>query len=352
MRRASYWRNLSAILALMLAFITANAASAWQDLVIVPDLIGLSAPQAARAAADARLLFAGEMSTAWTDDAELPPNQVSHQEPAPGDNVKPGSPVKVSVLRVFNVELAYDANSLNLINLSDAPLDLTGASFRSGEGATLREYRTFGSGARLPAKNCIRLWAMRRKTENPPTACTTVSRSSAITLERQLFWLGPAGSFSFQRNGDLIETCSIAAGRCLLTLPQGEDPERTPYLTFAYRANYLTIRNESERWMSLAGVEAIGWSGKRFRFDDLQNVTPGDVPWVGNRLGPGQCVVYSAFDPAALPPYDCQVVGYVRLPSGVPFWSTGFTVISPTGRRSPICAAPGRGQLSLCLVRK
>jgi hypothetical protein len=352
MRRTSYWRGLCVILALTFALITTNSTVAQQDLVIVPDLIGLTTPQAARAAADAALLFASESSTSWTDDAELPPNLVSQQEPTPGQNVKPGSPVKVIVPRVFNIELVYDAKSLNLINLSDSPLNLAGLSFRSGEGTTLREYRSPNPGTQLLPRNCVRLWALRPQASEQPAGCTAVSTSNTIRLERQLFWLGAVDSFSIQRNGDLIETCPITANRCLFMLPQGDDPERTPYLSFAYRTNYLTIRNESERWMSVAGVEAIGWSGKRFRFDDLQNLAPGEVPWTGTRLGPGQCIVYSELAPAVLPPYDCQVVGYIRLPSVLPFWSTGFTVISPTGRRSPTCAAPGRGQLSLCLVRK
>jgi hypothetical protein len=142
------------------------------------------------------------------------------------------------------------------------------------------------------------------------------------------------------------------AGRCDVALPQGDDREHSSYLTFAYRVNYLTIRNPSERWMSLAGVEAIGQTGKRFRFDDRSAMVQGDVLWSDSRLAPGQCVVYSPLDPGALPPYDCQVVGYVKLPAGMPFWATGFTVISPTGRRSLTCAAPGKSLLSMCLVRK
>ncbi len=346
--RVFSWRLTGVALALALASVVRVGAQ--QDTVRVPDLIGLSAPQAARGTADARLLFAGETSAAWSTGAAVQPNLVASQQPAPGEMVQAGSPVKVTVLRVFNVALSYDADNLFLINVSAQPLDLTGVSFESGDGASLRQFRTPNLGIRLASKNCIRLSAGRPKTNSKPADCTSVGWSNAIVLQKQLFWTGE--NFRILRNGDGIATCSISAGRCDLMLPQSDDPERSPYLSFAYRTTYLTIRNSSERWMGLAGVEAIGWSGKRFRFDDFQHMAPGDVPWADKRLGPGQCIVYSQLDPGALPPYDCQVVGYVKIPAGMPFWSTGFTVISPTGRRSPTCAAPSRSLLSLCLVRK
>ncbi len=138
--------------------------------------------------------------------------------------------------------------------------------------------------------------------------------------------------------------------RCEIALPQGDDPEHTSYLAFSYRTNHLEVRNDSERWMSLNGAQIVGNNGQRF---DLQikpdGTTPGDVPWAGSRLAPGQCLVISELDVPSLPPFDCTVVAYVRLPAKGTFWTRGFLVAGPTGQRS-VCAAPLVGQQSLCLV--
>src|SRR4051812_976391 len=80
---------------------------AQQANVTVPDLTGLSAPQAAKALATAGLIFGGETDQAWSADAKVKTDQVSSQQPAPGDSVAAASPVQVTVLRTFNARLIF-----------------------------------------------------------------------------------------------------------------------------------------------------------------------------------------------------------------------------------------------------
>jgi hypothetical protein len=143
----------------------------------------------------------------------------------------------------------------------------------------------------------------------------------------------------------------IDPGTCNIYLPQGDDPERTNYLTIQYRTNHFDIRNETtDHWMYLSNFVGISRDGKSFNLDTTQNMTTGDVPWAGGRLAPGQCVIYSELDVNSLPPFDCTVVGYIRLTKGASFWLNGFTAGNTFNGRRAICPAPRPGLLTICVV--
>jgi hypothetical protein len=330
---------------LLLSFLAGGTAAATQEATVsVPDLTGLTVPQAARVAGLAKLMFGTETAQAWTADAKVKANQVSAQEPAAGSKVAPGSVVNVTVLRVYNVALAVADNSLLLFNLSDAPLDLTGVVFQSADGS--RQFNAPDWGQTLPAKKCNQLWV----SASAPTTiadCNPANRAIVVPKTRQ-FWVG--SDFRIERNKDVIATCAAGQSRCEIALPQGDDPERTSYLAFSYRTNHLEVRNDSERWMSLSGAQIAGNNGQRFDLQaPLESTTPGDVPWAGSRLAPGQCLVLSELAVPSLPPFDCTVVAYVQLKARTTFWTRGFSVTGPTGQRTA-CPAPTPGLQSLCLV--
>jgi hypothetical protein len=322
-----------------------NTATAQPDTATVPDLTGLTAPQAARALGLAKLAFGAESSLAWTADARVQRNQVRAQDPAAGSKVAPGSAVNITVLRVYNAALRIETDSLTLRNLGDTPLDLGGVVFKSADGS--RQFDATGWGRSLPAKKCDQLWTVQPPRATPSAECGTPNRAIVAPKVRQ-FWV--ESGFRIERYQDEIATCPASAPSCEIALPQGDDPERTAYMLFSYRTNHLEIRNDSERWMGLNGAQAVGSNGVRL---DLHippgGTTPGDVPWSGSRLAPGQCLVLSELEVAALPPFDCAVVGYVRLKTGGAFWTRGFALTGPSGRRG-LCAAPRPGLQSLCWV--
>jgi hypothetical protein len=330
---------------MLIAFLAGGTViGAQQAETTVPDLTGLTVPQAARAVGLAQLMFGTETTQEWTVNAKVKANQVSTQEPAAGSKVALRSTVNVTVLRVYNMALVVNANSLSLLNLSDTPLDLRGVVLRSADGS--RSFSAPDWGQALPAKKCNQLWVS-TSARTKIADCDPANRVIVAPESRQ-FWV--ASDFRIERNGDVIATCAAGPGRCEIALPQGEDPERTSYLAFSYRTNHLEVRNDSERWMSLSGAQVVGNNGQRFSLQvQLDGTTPGDVPWAGSRLAPGQCLVLSELDVPALPPFDCTVVAYVRLKEKASFWTLGFSVVGPTGRRTA-CAAPVPGLQSLCLV--
>ncbi len=340
--------RIAIILLGILLFVPAST-QAQQTTVIVPDLTGLSVPQAAQAVGTAGLLFGSETQQLWAADAKVKADQVSSQKPAAGEKVLPGSAVDVTVLRVFNASLVYDANSVSLVNTSTTPLAMDDLTFETGDGTTLSKFNAEDWGIPLPPGNCYQLWFTKVQ-DSTPTGCTTIVRKLLTTQKSKLFWLNTQDTFRVMHNGDLIANCPVT-GPCTLDLPQKDDPEHTLYLSFSYRTNHLSIYNDSQRWMTISGVDIISnQTGKHFVLDTTQKMAPGDVPWAGHRLAPGQCIVYSEQDVSLLPPYDCQVVGYVKLDKGLSFWTRGFTMIGTVSQRVSTCAAPVEGEASVCLV--
>ncbi len=337
-----------AALTAALLFSTVGA-QAQQQSVSVPDVKGMAVPKAASVIADAGLLFGAEITQPFSPETQKNINQIIAQEPAPGQQAARGTPVKVTVVRNYNIVTTYDANSLTFTNNGDQPLDLSGVLLESGANNDLSQFLTQEWGKTLPVKSCYQLWKTAPSKINLPPECANAVKVNVTGLKNKLFWLSGQNSFRVKRYGDTLASCPANAGRCEFALLQGEAVEQASFLFFAYRTNYLTVRNESNDWMSLDEVNIIGGNGERFTLDATQDAASGDVLWSGHRLAPGQCIVYSESEVGALPPYDCKVVGYVKLPKQGTFWTTGFSLVSVGASRSSFCPAAKPGLLSVCV---
>jgi hypothetical protein len=323
-------------------------------MVAAPDLTGLTVPQAARQISEIKLLIGTETAQEWTatevnpaTNALFQVNQIVGQTPAAGEKLALGSSVQVTVLRAFNAVLTYNADGLILHNTIIVPLNVNGVIFRTGEGKDLRQFQAREWVRPVDINGCHYIGTA-RLTE-PPTNCATLTRQVVVrpaTQPAKQFWTG--GTFTVEHNGITIATCT--ASPCILNIPQGDNPDQANYLSFQYRTNYLTVRNPSERWMTLTGITIRGRNGKNFTLGTEQDKAPGDVVWTGSRLAPEQCIVYSELDIGSLPPYDCAVVAYVKLPAGAAFWQRGFSITAPSTRRTSGCGAPLPGLLSICRV--
>src|SRR5258708_25981117 len=84
--------------------------SAQVNKIGVPNLAGLSVPQAARLVGQAGLLFKDVITKSWSADAKAKANQVIEQTPAPGAQVVYSTPVSVTVLRACNALLTCGVN--------------------------------------------------------------------------------------------------------------------------------------------------------------------------------------------------------------------------------------------------
>jgi hypothetical protein len=334
-------------------FTVSLTASAQQDLVAVPDLIGLTVPQAARRLIEAKLLPGIEAQQIWTTGAKAQPNQIIQQSPAAGEKVAGGTAITMTTLRTPNVKLEYNADRLFLTNLMDEPLNLNGVRLATGEGSSRVQFKASDWGKFLiAAHGCASLWTRPATGLTRPDGCKALS-TTAVKMQSEFWpWLAGTGTFSVERYGQPVATCYSMEVSCLLALPQEGDSDNTGFLTFVYRTTHLRVENTTDQWVNLEGVEAVGRDAKRLMLNATQNMARGDVLWPGSRLAPKQCIIYSALEVGLLPPYTCEVVGYVKLDPGGVFWAKGFSIIGSLRTLTQPCAAPVAGQESLCVLPK
>src|SRR5258708_3272602 len=260
---------------ILLPFASSNlsTANAQQGEIAVPDLTGMTLPQAAKLVGEAGLLYQGENTKAWTAGAKVKGNQISDQQPAPGQKAAAGTPGSVTGLRAYNTSLIYDGSSITLKKTSTADLDLSSVTFTSGQGKDLSQFSAFEWGVfTLKPGECDRILAGFKAT---PAAvdCQKVVRQNVYTEKTKQFWL--TNMFTVMRMGESVITCDATAGHCDFYLPQADDTERTTYLNFNYRTNHLVVRNDSDRWMILSNIYVAGRDLKRFTLDTMGNFTAG-----------------------------------------------------------------------------
>lgn len=324
--------KLFTVAALMLAVVA-------QTEITVPDLTGLTSAKAAQQIGQAGLLVGQIDERPWTASSTPKPGQIVDQNPRPGTKVAAGTVVDVTVLRAFNLVLKYDNQQITLTNATGKPITLNGIAFESSAGS--RKAAEWTGFALQPG----RCFFLARASTAPRPACVQVWMISTS----RLFWQATE-PFLVTRNGNILKSCPPTTGECSVAVPQGDDPDTTAYLQFRYRESYLAVRNETEQWMALRGVILVGRNGKRLKLDAMDNLTAGDVPWPGQRLAPGQCVVFSDREPGQLPPYDCDVVGYIRLAADANAWLSGFDVLNTTNNQRTNCKPPDLTAISLCVV--
>lgn len=326
--------------------------------VTVPDLTGLSVPQAAAQLNRLGLKLGAENNQGWTQESGLPQNSISGQSVPAGQTVAPGSAVDVNVLRSPNVLLIYDDNDLTLVNNTGGGLNLAGMVFRAldGSGATFAAAR-WGGG--LGAGDCVQVWSVGRSGGKDMPECGNVQWMTTNNPAEH-FWTGAGGTTQFGVFQDGLQrgTCAVAnPGRCEFYVAGGASSDATQYVYFAYTPEHLAIINQSDnQWMALDGFSVsnnyVPPLGAAVNVSDptlykSQNVNP--VANIG-RLAPGQCLLFTNGSPGSeQPPETCQVVARLDVGDTVKFWGADFGVNSSDGvARS--CPAAVAGRLTICVM--
>jgi len=136
------------------------------------------------------------------------------------------------------IQMVYDDAGIALINLSGRPLDITGLSFQrvaeTGEviasfAATQWDQSGLGPARALPGGACYQLLNPSQvpvhldpgEAPAKPAACR-VSQGWLLALKQDWqFWTdeGGGGTFRVLYAAQVIQTCQIAEGSCLFTLP-------------------------------------------------------------------------------------------------------------------------------------
>ncbi|MCB9452936.1 MAG: PASTA domain-containing protein [Anaerolineaceae bacterium] len=347
---------------LLILFILAGMplAVAAQVVATVPELVGLSLPQAAAQLNRAGLALGAQENVPWTAESGLPQNAVGAQSTAAGSQVAPGSAVDVTVLRSPNALLLYDDNDLTLVNQTGGELNLTGLFFQTVDGASASLAGTRWASS-LREGQCVQVWSVGRNGPKGLDECSSIQNWLVTNNAGEHFWTGEGGvtQFNVMQNGVQRAVCPVAnPGRCEFYLAGGGAAgDATEYVFFAYTTDRLAIINTStDQWMPLEGFAVRNNFappyGATVNVADPslfgRNVSP-----VANAqlLAPGQCIFFTNGSPTQdTPPQPCDVIARLDIGASVIFWGADFDVESLTDDLPHSCPAATAGQLTLCIM--
>lgn len=330
-----------------------------QSSVIVPDITGLSLPEAAAALNKVGLAVGRETPERWTAESGREPNTIIAQSIAPETSASPGTAVEITVLRTPNALLIYDDNDLTLVNQSGVTLDLRTITLSAvdGSSATFSASRWANS---LRADQCMQIWSVGRNGPKGLDECGTIQNWLVTTQGSEHFWTGAGGRtrFTIIQNGIERGVCPVAnPGRCEIYLATGSAAvEVVDYVYFAYMTDRLAIINTStDKWMPLRNL--IVRNNYVRPFGAVINVSDpslfGNPQTVANiqRLAPGQCLLFTnSSSEAQTPPQPCDVIAKLDVGPSVIFWAADFPVESTTDDGERTCPAAAPDRLTLCIM--
>ena len=343
----------------------ASVAQMQEAAPVVPNLSGMSVPQATAALNQVGLALGNQTSDAWSEAAGVPQNTISTQAIPAGETAPAGSAVDVTVLRSPNVSLSYDDNDFTLINNTGGGIDFNGLVFGSADGTPAAFAATRWAGS-LEAAGCAQMWSVIRSVPKDVAGCARMNCWLTTNNAAEYFWtaLNGVNRFKIVQNGVERGNCPAApAGTapmtCEIYLPANASEDATPYLYFAYTPQSLIVFNHSQnQFMPLSDAQI---------YNNNPTLTP---PHQGIRLGdpglyqmlnavatvtqlaPGQCLLFTdGSEPGSLAtPQPCDVIAQLDVGASVVFWTNAFDIESVTTGRSYSCNGATEGQLTVCVM--
>jgi hypothetical protein len=339
-------------------------AAAQDSAVTVPDVTGLSVPEAAAMLNANGLRLGAEIAEEWSEASGLGTNTIRAQAIAPGELVERGTVVDVMVLRSPNVILIYNRNQFSLINGTGAELDLRGLRFEAVDNAAAYNAGDLAPSL-APGNRCIQLWATPRTGPDRPPGCEGVQNWRSTANSGAHFWTDSNGVTQFRVLQDGLERALCPGAvqgegmkQCAFYVAtNAASSDVTPYIYLAYTAESLVVLNQStDLWMPVGNTTAINYN------PTLPNpghaLTIGEPALFGNpdivgdirRLAPGQCLLFTHSDPADSPPQDCFVVARLDIDPAVIFWAADFEIVSATDGKAHKCLGATAGKLTICVM--
>lgn len=336
----------------------AQGALAQGTEVTVPDVTGLSVPEAAAVLNRAGLALGVETPVGWTPEAAVQPNSVVAQSVAAGQVVAGGTAIDVTVARQANALLLYDDNDLTLVNQTGSTVNLTRITFNALDGTSPASFAASRWAADLRPDQCVQVWSVGRNGPKGLDECQYIQNWLWTGNGAEHFWTGANGVTRFNVVQDGVEraVCEIAARRCEFYLAAGEAGEVTDYVYFAYTTDRLIIHNPSpDRWMPLRGVVLQNYFAPGGPYavpisDPTLYSSRSPVASL-ERLAPGQCILFTdATVSVTAPPERCDVIAELAIGPELLFWAGDFGIVSPISGEERTCPARTADHLTLCVM--
>jgi hypothetical protein len=360
--RSHHWL----FLCLMLITVVSTLVSAQQDEVTVPDVTGLTVPQAAAELNRVGLVLGNRTNMQWTDSMGVPVNTIGMQSIAAGTSTDYGSTVDVTLLREPNVLLIYDGNDLTMVNQAGSRINLGDLSFRTLQSNTQAGFNARRWSANLRPNQCTQIWSITRNGPKGLPECDFIQNWLATNNRSDHFWTAANGvsTFNVLLDGEELAICDAAPANsenepltCEFYIPAGGAGDTLPFVQFTYtdtqlvifnptadswmRTNQTTIHNANPNGGPLAGNFRLGAPRT---FNNIETV--GDI----RLLAPGQCLIFVSTEAGGDTPLeDCDIVATLELQPNQLFWSFNFEVEDQEGTRRT-CTAADPQRLTICML--
>lgn len=351
------------LLALLTVAISMTSVMAQSTDVSIPDVTGMTAPQAAAALNAVGLRLGSE--TNIQAEAGQTEGAILSQTPLAGERAAAGSAVDITIARAPNIRLIYDDNDLTLINLSTQPFALPPLALNAVQGGTgvLRGERW---GAEVSAGDCVQVWAIGRGKPKSVTGCDSVKAWFTTNNTDLHVWTRAAGvrRFTVTLNGQVQAECAAAPRNsqdapttCEFYIEVPSAVPNLPYIYIAYTTDaFVVVNHADDGWLRM-NVEVISSSGELVRFSEVtlyDTVDPllvvGNASGTGTlrQLAPGQCVRLRA-PGISEDTFPQPCVPYADGIADQPFWTTDFSVRDREGKER-VCKGATPGRLTICVM--
>jgi hypothetical protein len=341
-------RNVLLILLCFLVLPVIAQDSTASQTPTMPDLTGLTAPQAHALLFEHGLVL--DPLIVASSSGEGVENTIIDQSLAPGESYSIGAVISVTVLRQPNIRLVWNIedhnnNSFTLVNLADYEINIEHLLFETADGS--RRFQSALWPNFLRVEQCVQLWTYQEELGSRVGVddCRILQGGGILPVlnEVQQFWRSE-GSFYVVQEGLRRGECQIAAGICELWIsPSAITEEFSPNVFLIYNQNQLIIHNRSSKqWLPLNQI-AINDSAVLSDEREWDSLRFGqDMPF----LAPNHCV---RFGSASSPLTDCVEVA-VRETTEL-FWRESFTVHSLRNSDiSKTCPAALGDEATICLL--
>lgn len=346
-------RKLFIMLLLIVLMIPVLAQDEEEDIALMPDLSGLTAPEAESIlnTHSQELRLDPIILSLDANSHEGAINTIGEQSIGADEAVEHGEVITISLIRDFNLLLIYRNETLRvmdnhftMINLSDGEINIDGITLQSNE-------RTFAASdwraSTIRDGQCFQLWSSPKIGNHQPAECSALAGVGILEgiPDNQQFWKD-TDTFTVMQDGVYRASCEVAAGSCELWVsPQAIAEDVTEFAYFVYDEHQLYVYNYApQQWMPLSEIRL---ADSERRLNDLQLWSSNVIPDI-NFLAPNQCVRFSSAN-AGESLADCLVIASSTLTQLNNFWSDGFIVHSLYQKSiEHTCPAPS-GQ-TFCLV--
>lgn len=333
--------------------------------VEVPDVSGLTHPQAAAALNRAGLAVGRITSTTQPISPDAAADTVTLQTPPAGQSVAAGSAVDLALYRTPNALVIYDDNDLTLVSQANRRIQLRNIRFVTRQAAANAEFEGGRWGARLRPGYCVQVWSVGRSSPKDLPECRGMEAWLTTNRPQEHFWTTSNGvqSFAVIQNGQERAICDAAPPSaanspmtCNFYLDTAGANTNTEFVYFAYTTDsFFVVNRTPDAWMPLSTSTIVNKNPNPAGFG--AQFVLGDAATFGNptivaditRLAPGQCSGFRVAGTSTELPEPCDVTTVRDVNAEQPFWRFDFELLSSDGK-TRVCRAAVPGKLTLCVM--